>query len=100
MVVGGALGLLVGPREAAVLWSSERTGHRGRRRRRAISRSAAQSYVAGLAGASLILAQGVSSNVMEWVMLGGVALMVGAAGHATTNELGPALLTDVASDFR
>ena len=47
-----------------------------------MSKSAARSYVAGLAGAGLILAQVLSSSAMEWMMLGGVALMVGGAGHA------------------
>jgi len=82
IVLGGAVGLLVGRREAAVLRSPQRTGHRGRRSRRAVSKSAARSYVAGLAGTGLILAQALSSSAMEWLMLGGVALTVGAAGHA------------------
>jgi hypothetical protein len=47
-----------------------------------MSRSAARSYLAGLVGVSLILAQSLSSTGFEWLTLGGVALMVGAAGHA------------------
>lgn len=47
-----------------------------------MSRSAARSYVAGLVGSALILAQSLPENAMEWMLLGGVALMVGGAGHA------------------
>ncbi len=82
VVLGGAVGLLVGWREAAVLSSSAPTGDRRSRSRRAISKSAARSYFAGLVGIALILAQSLSSAGVEWLTLGGVALMVGAAGHA------------------
>ena len=82
VLLGGAVGLLAGRREAAVLSSPTRTGHRGRRGRRAVSTPAARSYVAGLTGAGLILAQALSPGAMEWMLLGGLALMVGGAGHA------------------
>lgn len=81
-VLGGAVGLLVGRREAAVLCSRKRTGHRGRRSRRAVSKSTARSYLAGLIGTSLILARALSYSAMEWMMLGSLALMAGGAGHA------------------
>ena len=82
MVLGGAVGLLVGRREAGVMGSAKRLRHRGRGRRRAMSRSATRSYLAGLTGTGLILAQLLPANVMEWMALGLVALMVGGAGHA------------------
>lgn len=81
VVLGGALGVAVGRRGAALLAEPLRTGHRGRRRR-AGSRRTGGPYLAGLTGVGLILAQTLSSTGFEWVMLGGVALMVGAAGHA------------------
>ncbi|WP_426241369.1 hypothetical protein [Nocardioides sp. LHG3406-4] len=86
ILLGGALDLLAGRREVAVLSWPKRTGHRGRRSRRAVSKSAARSYVAGLVGAGLILARSLSSSVMEWMMLGTVALVVGGAGHAWVME--------------
>jgi hypothetical protein len=82
IVLGAAVGVLVGRRDAARLGASERIGHRGRRSRRPASRSAARSAVVGLAGCGLILAQVFSTSAMEWVLLGGVALMVAGAGHA------------------
>ena len=47
-----------------------------------MSKSAARSYVSGLVGSSLILAQGLSASAMQWMLLGGVALMVGGAARA------------------
>lgn len=82
VLLGAAIGVLVGRGEAATLGAPERIGHRGRRRQRALPRSAARSAVAGLAGCGLILAQVLSTRAVEWVLLGGVALMVGGAGHA------------------
>jgi hypothetical protein len=82
ILLGGAVGLVVGRRRRAVLRSPRRTGHRGRTRRRAVSGSVARSYVAGLTGTGLILAQALSPGAMEWMVLGTVALMVGGAGHA------------------
>jgi hypothetical protein len=82
IILGGTVGLLVGRREAATLGSPERIGHRGRRSRPAMSRSAARSYLAGLVGTGLLLARILSASAMEWMMLGTVALMVGGAGHA------------------
>ncbi|RYU14340.1 hypothetical protein [Nocardioides iriomotensis] len=47
-----------------------------------MSKSSARSYVAGLVGSALILAQALSAGAMEWMLLGGVALMVGGAARA------------------
>lgn len=47
-----------------------------------MSKTAARSSVAGLTGAGLVLAQALSAGAMEWMMLGGVALMAGGAGQA------------------
>jgi peptidoglycan/LPS O-acetylase OafA/YrhL len=82
IVLGAAVGVLVGRREAASLQASERIGNRGPGSRRPASRSAARSAVVGLAGCGLLLAQVLSTGGMEWVLLGGVAVMVGGAGHA------------------
>lgn len=82
ILLGAAIGVLVGRREAASLGAPKRVGHRGRRSRGSQSKSAARSAVVGLAGCGLILAQVFSTSAMEWVSLGGVALMVGGAGHA------------------
>jgi hypothetical protein len=47
-----------------------------------MSKSAARSYLTGLAGFGLILGQALSASAMEWMMLGGIGLMAGGAGHA------------------
>ena len=82
VLLGGAIGAVAGRRGVAALMSPRQTGHRGRRRRRAGSKSSAPAYFSGLAGLGLILAQGLSAGAMEWVMIGGTALMSGGAGHA------------------
>ena len=85
-LLGGAVGLLVGRWDVAVLnrpsAPGRGVGRRGSRRRTAMSKSAARSYLVGLTGLGLLLARALSPDVMEWMMLGLVALMVGGAAHA------------------
>ncbi len=47
-----------------------------------MSKSATRSYVSGLIGSGLILAQALSASAIEWMLLGAFALMAGGAGHA------------------
>ena len=47
-----------------------------------MSTSAIRSYVSGLMGSGLILAQALSASAIEWMLLGALALMAGGAGHA------------------
>lgn len=61
-------------------------GRLDRPRRARLTDAAARTFVIGLIGSSLLLAQLLPVTAMEWLVLGALGLVVGAAGQKWVRE--------------
>lgn len=88
LLAGLPLAALIGVLVAKAQTSRARRPQRGRR----LSASDGRWYVFGLAGAGIGLSQAMPPTFLEWLTLGLVGLMAGAASHAWYEERHPRAL--------